>query len=169
MRNVAKFSLGFAGMFALLWIMSMIVIFQPTDSLPRGFYIRSFGDLGVGSIIWFKPPHNLDAFLSRSRYWSEWFSRPQNGLLKVVVGMPGSVICDSGGTFTVDGSEFGTVKYDIPGSELLPHINGCTTVGGGQVAVSSPESDFGIDSRYFGVISVSDTKTYLPLLTWSSY
>lgn len=152
----------------LLWIISRIVIFQPTDSLPRGFYVRSLGDIGIGSIVWFKPPQSLDAFLSRSRYWSEWFSRPRNGLLKVVVGMPGAVICDSGGVFTVDGRELGNVKYDIPGSELLPHIAGCTTVGGDQLAVWSPESDYGIDSRYFGTVRVSDTKGYFPLLTWSS-
>ncbi|HEY3595434.1 MAG TPA: S26 family signal peptidase [Polyangiaceae bacterium] len=126
------------------------LIYNATDSLPRGWYWLTPGQtIRRHFLVAFPIPPNVHTLVHERRYL------PDDALLvKPVVAVQGDDICTDRGVFTVNGNVIGDIlERDFAGREL-PHADACRSVREGEVFVAStnPRS---FDSRTFGSIPVS--------------
>lgn len=127
-----------------------IVIYQPTKSLPRGLYVRTFEPAEVGSVITFPVPKSIAGQLRM----------PYSRLMKPVIAGKGDTVCLTDGMLTVNGTPFAPVSKRL----ARPDWSGCRTLSDNEVAVGSARIPDSLDSRLYGTVSKSGARTYRPLL-----
>ena len=145
------------------------IIVNPTDSMPRGFYIRTFQVPARGTIVFLPlPPVMHDYMTIVSPDWAAWFDRPGHGLLKPVVAVAGDDICrlPPGDVFTAAGVSIGPAATTGLTGVALPSWQGCRRLQDGEIAVGSSRVEDSLDSRYTGAADASKARTYSPIWTW---
>lgn len=140
---------------------------NPTNSLPKGIYVRSIVPIRKGSIVWFRLPETMRPYVGQYPEWLAFFDKPGNGLMKPVVAVEGDEICREAATdvFTVAGEFKGVALADGPDGHELPRWRGCRQLGPNEIAVFSDRIPDSLDSRYFGPLRIDEVRTYRPLWT----
>lgn len=147
---------------------ALCVTYNPSLSLPRGLYVRTFVSPSVGSIVKVPLPESGRELMQRIGML-DWFDKPGNGMLKPVVAVVGDTICrDDAGRFFVNGALLGHAWFRSPlNGEPLPSWDGCRKLAGHEIATFTDYGPLSIDSRYLGVEDGSRAVSYIPLLTWN--
>lgn len=122
------------------------LIWNASASVPLGLYwVERPTGLDIGDLVAVMPPAPLAAFMVTRGYIGA-----DVPLLKHVAGLPGQLICRSGGTVTVDGVVLGeALPRDRLGRDL-PDWQGCRLLQDGEIFLMNREVRDSLDGRYFG-------------------
>ncbi len=145
----------------------MFVVYNPTDSVPRGWYrvssIDNAASLHVGSIVMARLPVDVASFAGQRGYLP-------NGvpILKRVGAVAPQSVCVRAQTVRVDGAMVATVRTHDGARRLLQAWPQCRPLAAGELFLLSDANPASFDSRYFGPIAASAVLGIArPLWTWS--
>ncbi len=144
-----------------------VVIYNPTDSVPRGWYrvgrIDSVASLHVGSIVLARLPLDVAAFASQRGYLPN-----KVPILKRIGAVAPQSVCVHEQLVHIDGVLAATaLTHD--GARLPLHAwPQCRPLAAGELFLLSDTNPASFDSRYFGPIAASAVLGIArPLWTWS--
>ena len=146
----------------------VFVVYNPTDSVPRGWYRISSIDnavsLPVGSIVLARLPAEVAVFAGQRGYLP-------NGvpILKRVGAVAPQAVCVRGGTVLVDGEVVATARTHDSARRPLQAWPQCRRLYDGELFLLSDTNPASFDSRYFGPIAASAVLGIArPLWTWGT-
>lgn len=146
----------------------MFVVYNPTDSVPRGWYrvssIDNAASLHVGSIVLARLPADVASFAGQRGYLP-------NGvpILKRVGAVAPQSVCVRGQTVHIDGAVVATARTHDGARRPLQAWPQCRPLAAGELFLLSDTNPASFDSRYFGPIAKSDVLGIAwPLWTWSA-
>ncbi|UFM64088.1 S26 family signal peptidase [Paracoccus sp. MA] len=122
------------------------LIWNASASVPVGLYaLRPIDDLTIGDLVAVTPPGPLAQFVTARGYVG-----PGVPLLKRAAALPGTRVCRSGDTITVDGKAIGKARGCDSLGRPLPIWQGCRVIGGDEIFLLNPGVRDSLDGRYFG-------------------
>jgi type IV secretory pathway protease TraF len=142
------------------WWLSRVLVYAPSASLPKGWYMRAFPAraVQVGDLVVLDVPGAMAAYVP--------MDVPHARLLKQVAALGGDMVCWSHDAMAVR-TVHGAVRYPFhPASRAVRHPEGCTALDADSLVMvgTHPRS---FDSRYVGQVPVSLVRfRVVPLWTW---
>jgi conjugative transfer signal peptidase TraF len=145
----------------------VVVVYNPTDSVPRGWYsvsrIDSRTSLHVGSIVLARLPAGAAAFAGRRGYLPSGVP-----ILKRVGAVSPQPVCVREQFVLIDGVVAATIRAQDGARRPLQAWKHCRPLAGGELFLLSDTNPASFDSRYFGPIAVSDVLGVArSMWTWS--
>jgi conjugative transfer signal peptidase TraF len=125
---------------ALLW--------NPSESEPKGLYVRVAAAPQVGRIIAFRAPAAAFPYADGRMGYLH-----QVPILKQVAAGPGDVVCTRGKVLSINGRPRAPVLGQDPRGRALPHWDGCRPLGPDEFFVYSDRIPNSFDSRYYGPVA----------------
>ena len=126
-----------------------VVIYNPSSSVPSGFYLRSGepprrGDFVTVTAVEVAPEYAvLRGYADRS-----------DRFLKRIAATEGQLVCAEDETISIDGSHAATrIDRDAAG-RMLPAWRGCRRLGAGELFLLG-DTDDSFDGRYWGPITIN--------------
>jgi len=152
-----------------MWVYERVfVVYNPTDSVPRGWYrvgsIDNAASLRVDSIVLARLPAGVAAFAGQRGYLP-------NGvpILKRVGAVAPQSVCVRGQIVRIDGAAVATVQTHDGAHRSLHVWAQCRPLAAGEFFLLSDTNLASFDSRYFGPIAASAVLGIArPLWTWSA-
>ncbi len=141
------------------------IVYNPSDSMPRGWYrIRPVDSLQLGSIVLARLPAPAAALAAQRGYLPSGIP-----LLKRIGAVAPQRVCVEGATVRIDDVAVATVmRTDGRGRSLLAWQQ-CRRLAHGELFLLSNTHPTSFDSRYFGPIRASDViGSAQPMWTWST-
>lgn len=152
MKKYTPLLIGLASLFVCV-VVSLFLsgqkffFYNYTNSLPKGFYVRTLGQVHRGDLVAFKPPPYAEKMI-RDRH----YLRDDGFLMKKIIGIEGDSICTERGSFYVHGVNYGGfVNADAEG-RTLPRYYYCGRIKKGDYIVGLAGENNSFDSRYFGPV-----------------
>ncbi|REG39519.1 S26 family signal peptidase [Paracoccus versutus] len=138
------------------------LIWNASASVPLGLYrVEPPINLALGDLVAVAPPEPLAQFIVARGYVG-----PGVSLLKRVTALPGTRVCRTGATITVDGQAIGAARERDRIGRPLPVWQGCRVVGTDEVFLMNREAGDSLDGRYFGPLPLASvTARIVPLWT----
>lgn len=129
-----------------------VLVWNTTASVPVGLYrvLPLAGDLRVGDLVLVRAPDALAELLAERGYLP--FGVP---LLKHVAAVAGQRVCERAGVVSIDGRIVATALVADGRGRPLPHLEGCSTLGRGEVFLLNAGVPASLDGRYFGPTPVA--------------
>jgi conjugative transfer signal peptidase TraF len=145
----------------------VVVVYNPTDSVPRGWYrvsrIDSRTSLHVGSIVLARLPASAAAVAGQRGYLPRGVP-----ILKRVGAVAPQPVCVREQLVLIDGVVAATTRVQDGARRPLQAWQGCRLLASGELFLLSDTNPASFDSRYFGPIAVSDVLGVArPMWTWS--
>lgn len=138
-----------------------IILYNPSPSVPKGWYLRSFDRVAVGALVAFHVPA-LGQDYARANI--PYLVR--GSIIKPLVAGQGDHVCTVG-DLKINGRLVGGIKEHGSSGHRLPHWNGCRRLNAGEFFAISTRIPQSFDSRYYGPIMGADIiGTYRPVWTW---
>jgi type IV secretory pathway protease TraF len=138
-----------------------VVLFNGSDSVPKGFYRRVDAPVRPGVLIAFHVPMAARAYAAR--YLP---ARLRTSILKPAAAVRGASVCAVGPRLVIDGRTAAWISERDRRGVVLPRWQGCRRLGADEVFVLSTRIPNSFDSRYFGPVPASDVLgIYRPLWT----
>lgn len=132
----------------------VFVVYNPTDSVPRGWYrvssIDNTASLHVGSIVLARLPAEVASFAGQRGYLPN--SVP---ILKRVGAVALQSVCVRGQTVRIDGAEVAIARTHDGERRSLQAWPQCRPLAAGELFLLSDTNPASFDSRYFGPIPAS--------------
>ena len=123
------------------------LIYNPSPSVPRGFYVRDHGPVAVGAFVTLRATDASPAY-ARVRDFTDRTDR----FIKRVAAAGGTRVCAEGDRVTVPGrAAMARLERDNAG-RVLPSWDGCRTLAADEVFLLGDTAD-SFDSRYWGPVS----------------
>ncbi len=146
----------------------VFVVYNPTDSVPRGWYRISSIDnavsLPVGSFVLARLPADVAAFAGQRGYLPSGIP-----ILKRVGAVAPQAVCVRGRNVLVDGEVVATARTHDGAHRPLQAWIQCRPLAEGELFLLSDTNPASFDSRYFGPILASAVLGIArPLWTWSA-
>ena len=143
------------------------ILYPNTPSLPLGFYVRTFDERVVGTIVAFHAPK---AAINYKRSIGERVE-PGFMFMKPVIAGPGDHVCHrEQGPLELNGKPIADVVAEDRLGRPLPVWQGCEVLGPGRYFTLSDYVPNSFDSRHFGPIHAADILgVYRPLLTFGDH
>jgi len=141
------------------------LVYNPSDSVPRGWYrIGKIDSLQVGSIVLARLPVPAAALAAQRDYLPAGIP-----LLKRIGAMAPQRVCLVGTSVRIDDVvEAAVMRADERGRSLLAWQQ-CRRLAHGELFLLSNTNPASFDSRYFGPIRVSEViGSAQPIWTWST-
>lgn len=131
-----------------------LVVYNPTDSVPRGWYrvgrIDSVASLHVGSIVLARLPADVASFASQRGYL------PSNvPILKRIGAVAPQSVCVHEQRVHIDGAVVASARTHDGAHRPLQVWTQCRLLAAGELFLLSDTNPASFDSRYFGPIAVS--------------
>ncbi len=126
------------------------VLYNPSKSSPKGFYIRSDKAVIRGSVVSVRSIHVAPDY-ARARD----FADRGDQFLKRVAALEGDEVCASGNTILINGAAVVTRLKEVADVSQLPSWSGCVTLDAGDVFLLGDHPD-SFDGRYWGVTKRGD-------------
>jgi type IV secretory pathway protease TraF len=149
----ASLIMGAVALAALIFAMSVrsdVILYNPSDSLPKGFYMRSGGTPGRGSIVAVQAVRVAPDYAKLRE-----FDDAGDRFLKRVAAVAGDRVCAEGDAVTInDGPPIPRRRKDAEG-RALPVWIGCATLSADDVFLLG-DHDQSFDGRYFGITKRAD-------------
>jgi conjugative transfer signal peptidase TraF len=146
----------------------VFVVYNPTDSVPRGWYrVGSFDNAApphVGSIVLARLPADVASFAEQRGYLP-------NGMpiLKRVGASAPQLVCVREQVVLIDSAVAATARTYDGARRPLRAWQQCRLLATGELFLLSDTNPASFDSRYFGPISVFDVLGIArPLWTWNA-
>uniref|UniRef100_C5CWH3 Putative conjugal transfer TRAF transmembrane protein n=1 Tax=Variovorax paradoxus (strain S110) TaxID=543728 RepID=C5CWH3_VARPS len=146
----------------------VLVVYNPSDSLPRGWYridgLDSAASLHVGSIVLARLPADVAAFAARRGYLPSGVPI----LKRIGARTPQSVcVCDQ--LVRIDGAVAASLRTHDSALRPLQAWSQCRPLAADELFLLGDTNPASFDSRYFGPISASAVLGVArPLWTWSA-
>lgn len=145
----------------------VFVVYNPTDSVPRGWYrvgrIDSVNSLHVGGIVLARLPAGVAAFAGQRGYLPSGVP-----ILKRVGAVAPQSVCVRDQVVLIDGAVAATTRTHDGARRPLQAWQHCRLLAGGELFLLSDTNPASFDSRYFGPIAASAVLGIAqPLWTWS--
>jgi conjugative transfer signal peptidase TraF len=155
---------GVIAMLGAAWFKPAIqLVFNPTDSAPRGWYlVTPAANFWVGDYVVAQIP-NQAASLAAGRGYLP-LTVP---LLKQIGAVAGARVCVCNGLVYVDGVAIvRTLGLDSNG-RILASWQQCRPLTGDELFLLNASNKASFDSRYFGPVTVTEVRGHAtPLWTW---
>jgi conjugative transfer signal peptidase TraF len=156
---------GVIAMLGAVWFKPAVqLVFNPTDSAPRGWYlITRAANFRVGEYVVAQIP-NQAALLAAARGYLP-LTLP---LLKQIGAVAGVRVCTCNGIVYVDGVAVART-LDVDGNgRTLGSWQQCRALAGDELFLLNPSNKASFDSRYFGPVKTTEVRgRATPLWTWS--
>lgn len=137
------------------------LIYNPTPSVPEGFYVRAGGGPGKGRLILFRVPEVVSDY-SENNYDKE----PLKYFIKPVVGAGGDQICYQDEIYKINGEEFAAATMKDSDGHNLPVWTECRELSADEFFVFSDRVSNSFDSRHYGPVKQSEVLgVFRPLWT----
>lgn len=137
------------------------LLWNTTDSEPRGLYVRTPEAPGLGRIVAFNAP--ASAFPYADERMSYLHRVP---ILKEIAATAGDEVCTLNGELRINGRRVAPVLAHDRRGRALPRWQGCRRLGRGELFVHSARIPNSFDSRYFGpILSREVLGVFRPLVT----
>lgn len=145
----------------------VVMVYNPTDSVPRGWYsvsrIDSRTSLHVGSIVLARLSTGAAAFAQQRGYLPRGVP-----ILKRVGAVAPQPVCVREQFVLIDGVVAATTRTHDGAQRPLQAWQECRPLASGELFLLSDANPASFDSRYFGPIAVSDVLGVArPVWTWS--
>ena len=128
------------------WKPTPLLIWNASASVPIGLYaVRAAGRLAIDDLVVTLPPETLALFLATGQYLPKGVP-----LIKHVAALPGSVVCRTGLTVSIDGVTRAQARERDHAGHLLPFWSGCRTIRDDEVLLLNASEPSSLDGRYFG-------------------
>lgn len=146
----------------------VFVIYNPTDSVPRGLYwvsnIDNAATLPVGSIVLARLHADVAVFAGQRGYLPTGLP-----ILKRVGAVAPQSVCVRGQVVRIDGAAVATARTHDGERRPLRAWPQCRPLAAGELFLLSDTNPASFDSRYFGPITASAVLGIArPLWTWSA-
>ncbi len=125
------------------------VLLNSSPSVPTGLYIRVDDPAALGSFVTVRAVDVAPGYAS-----SRGFTDAGDRFIKRVAAMEGATVCAEGAVATVGALEVPRQSHDSSG-RVLPSWSGCHVLEENELFLMGDTSD-SFDSRYFGIVTVSD-------------
>lgn len=122
------------------------LLYNPSPSLPPGFYWRTEGRMTRGAIVTVRARDVAPAYAALRD-----FADPSDRFIKRVVGINGDVVCADGRTITLNATPIGTREMRDRSGRELPSWSGCRRLTEGELFLLGDSAD-SFDGRYWGVV-----------------
>jgi conjugative transfer signal peptidase TraF len=147
---------------------NVLVVYNPTDSVPRGWYrvgrIDNAVSLHVGSIVLARLPADAASFAKQRSYLPSGVP-----ILKRVGAIAPQSVCVREQLVHIDGALVATARTHDGAHRPMQVWLQCRPLAEGELFLLSDTNPASFDSRYFGPIAASDVLGIArPLLTWSA-
>ena len=141
------------------------IVYNPSDSVPRGWYRIGLADsLRVGSIVLARLPTDAAALAAQRGYLPEHIP-----LLKRIGAMSPQQVCIEKHIVRIDGMPVAGVHATDGHGRPLSAWQQCRRLHDGELFLLSATNPASFDSRYFGPIAVSTViGSAQPLWTWGT-
>lgn len=145
----------------------VFVVYNPTDSVPRGWYrvssIANAASLHVGSIVLARLPADVAAFAGQRGYLPSGVP-----ILKRIGAVAPQSVCVREQAVHVDGTMVATARTHDGERQPMQAWQQCRQLATGELFLLSDTNPASFDSRYFGPIAASAVLGIArPLWTWS--
>ena len=120
-----------------------IVLYNPSQSLPCGFYLRLAQEPRQGDIVTIRARDAAPAYAQLRD-----FTDAGDRFLKRIAATQGDLVCANGDQIVAAGRTLTRLSRDRYGS-ALPHWDGCRRLGPGEVLLLGDTPD-SFDGRYWG-------------------
>lgn len=128
-----------------------LFVINPTDSLPRGIYMKTSSPIAVGAVVEFRTPQSVRVHLAGQFDY----------LLKPIVAGPGDIVDTTSGEVIINGAAVASstlLDHDSHGRAVSAWREG-RTLGADEFFVLSTRVPNSVDSRYFGPIHRSQIES----------
>lgn len=131
------------------WRPQRMLIYNPSDSVPAGFYLRSYDPLSLGSLATVAAIDVAPEYAALRGYddRSDFF-------LKRVTAIAGQQVCANDQVVSIDGAQVALRNTHDDQGRVLPTWEGCRTLAAGEVFLLGDTED-SFDGRYWGPTPVS--------------
>lgn len=135
-----------------------LILYNPSDSIPKGFYVREWSELTRGSVV------TIRSVLAAPDYAeTRDFTDAGDRFLKRIAAIEGDSVCAEGSTVSVNDRLIANRAYVDEAGHPLPSWTGCVTLGSGQVFLLGDHPG-SFDGRYWGISQRADlTGPWRPL------
>lgn len=150
-------SLGVAGLavaalsFAVLNQQGLI-LYNPSSSLERGFYVRAETSAEQGAVVTI-PVHAVNLDYVEAGHVRAAGDR----FLKRIAAVSGDRVCSEAGRIMIDNVHVATASRSDSKGAALPQWSGCVTLGDGEVFLLG-DDEMSFDGRYWGVSSAANVE-----------
>ncbi|HYW55789.1 MAG TPA: S26 family signal peptidase [Polaromonas sp.] len=145
-----------------------LVVYNPTDSVPRGWYLvgsmKRAGALPVSSVVLARLPVDVEAFAGQRGYLPGGVP-----ILKRIGAIAPQSVCVREQVVLIDGAVAATTRTHDGARRPLPAWQHCRLLAEGELFLLSDTNPASFDSRYFGPITASDVVGIArPMWTWNA-
>lgn len=127
-----------------------LVIYNPSESVPSGFYVRAARSPAAGDFVTIASVRVAPAYAAL-----RGFADHTDRFLKRIAATEGQTVCAEGAMISIDGaSRVMRVSHDAEG-RALPTWRGCRALGADEVFLLG-DTDDSFDGRYWGPVRISD-------------
>jgi conjugative transfer signal peptidase TraF len=143
----------------------VLVVYNPSDSVPRGWYrIAPADSLHAGSIVLARLPAEAAAVAAQRGYLPAGIP-----LLKRVGAVAPQRVCVEGRSVRIDGVQVAFAKWADGHGRPLPVWQHCRSLSDGELFLLSATNPASFDSRYFGPVAADAViGSAHPLWTWGT-
>ena len=143
----------------------VLVVYNPSDSVPRGWYrIGPVGSLHADSIVLARLPAEAAALAAQRGYLPTGIP-----LLKRVGAMAPQRVCIDGASVRIDGVLVAVARSADGRGRPLSIWQQCRSLSNGELFLLSGTNPASFDSRYFGPIAAAAViGSAQPLWTWGT-
>lgn len=122
------------------------ILYNPSPSMPPGFYRRTEGRTERGAIVTVRARDVAPDYAALRD-----FADPSDRFIKRVVGVSGDVVCAHGRIITINATPIVTREMRDRAGRELPSWHGCRTLTEGEFFLLGDSAD-SFDGRYWGVV-----------------
>ena len=122
-----------------------LVLYNPSESLPKGFYIRSEREVVLGAIVTIRSVDAAPEYSARRK-----FTDAGDRFLKRIAAVEGDTICAEGSDVRINEVLVAQRAEADPSGDPLPSWNGCVILQGGEVFLLGDHPG-SFDGRYWGI------------------
>ena len=148
--NVLVLAVMLAGIGLAVFRPHELFLYNPSESLPKGFYIRQDGAMALGTIVTIRSIDAAPEYASRRN-----FTDAGDRFLKRIAAVEGDTVCAEGSTIRINDIMVAERAEADPAGDPLPSWSGCVTLGGGDVLLLGDHRG-SFDGRYWGISKRAD-------------
>lgn len=126
------------------------ILYNPSESLPQGFYVRTEGEPVLGAIVTIRSVDAAPEYSARRN-----FTDAGDRFLKRIAAVEGDTVCAEGSDILINEVRVTQRADTDPAGDPLPSWNGCVRLQGGEVFLLGDHPG-SFDGRYWGISKEAD-------------
>ncbi len=124
-----------------------LLIYNPSNSVPAGFYVRSDRAIERGALVTVRAVNVAPAYATLRQ-----FTEPGDRFIKRVAGVEGDEVCAEGPDVTLNGVDVARRRERDGAGHTLPTWSGCRILSADELLLLGDTPD-SFDGRYWGPVT----------------